>query len=121
MRKIISLSAAFAFLAISSSAFAGISKNSKIPSGDALLLGGEQPRRVLIDGQNRGKTNIQLILKDNDKRKILAVVKPGKRFNQAVPKNQTLVIHNNSETETARVYWHISGYSKLANARIESK
>jgi len=63
----------------------------------------------------------QLIIRDGEKSKMIAVIEPGKGFNESVPRNRVFVIHNVSDDEPARVYWHISGYSKLANPRIETK
>lgn len=100
-------------------AYAGNSSNNKIPEGNALLLGGTQPSRVDFDGQNRGSTDLELVLRNGDTEKRLAVITPREGFTESIPKYQTLVIKNLSDTQPAKVYWHISGYSKQANPRIE--
>lgn len=98
-------------------AAAGISKNSKINGGDALLIGGAQPGRIIVDGQNRGQTAIELFIQSKDGTKTVATIATGKAFNQSVRKEQTLVIKNLSQSEPAKIYWHVSRYSKFANAR----
>ena len=101
-------------------ASAGISKNTPIKGGDALLLGGEQPGRIQIDGQNRGSTEVELLIENELGSDSVEIISPGGKFFQSVPRSQTLVIQNKSEDETARVYWHISRFSSQANARIRS-
>ena len=115
------------FVALFSSALfaptatAGTSANKRVPAGDALLLGGSQPARVNFDGQNRGLTDIELIIVQEDQLKPVAVIAPRKRFEVSVKSNQTLLIRNTSDTKDAKVYWHISGYSKLAKPRLASE
>ena len=119
MRNSIRVSLVVALL-VAAPAYAGISDNDKINAGDALLIGGTQPAWIDIDGQNRGDTEIVLSIDDGETIKTVAAIAPGEKFIQSVPKNRTLVIGNSSENETARVYWHISGYSKQANPRFAS-
>lgn len=114
------ITATIAALSLSQMATAGISKNSSIKGGDALLLGGEQPGRVDIDGQNRGDTDIELFIEGNDETQRIAIISPGERFYESVPKDRTFVIQNASDDETADVYWHISRYSNRANARFRT-
>jgi len=120
MRFITLLIVSITLLIFHTTASAGISKNSKISSNDALLIGGTQPAWIDVDGQNRGKNTLKLFVRDGDKDTFLATVEPGKGFNESVPKNKILVIENMSDDKNARVYWHISGYSKLANPRLNS-
>lgn len=110
---------AAAAVMVSTGAHAGISKNNRIEAGNSLLLGGTQARGVDIDGQNRGQTELELYVRQQDTLKFLSRVSPGKSFYEFVPKNQTLVIRNTSDENSGKVYWHISGYSKSANPRQE--
>lgn len=120
MRKV-TLIALSAIALSSAPAMAGISANNKISGGDALLIGGTQPGWIDIDGQNRGETDLILIINNDGTAKTLDTIVPGERFIQAVPENGVFVIRNASDVEAAKVYWHISGYSDLANARLESE
>lgn len=120
MRKL-ALTSIAAILLSGAPAIAGISANDKIYGGDALLIGGTQPGWIDIDGQNRGETDLILIIGDGGAAKEVETIAPGQRFIQSVPKDEVFVIRNASEEEAARVYWHISGYSDLADARLESE
>lgn len=120
MRKI-SFSIVLASTIISTAASAGISDNTKISKGDSLLLGGKQTGSINVDGQNRGDSIVELSLLNDDGDKAVVTVLPGKGFSQYVPKNRTLIVRNLSETEAAKVYWHISRYSKSANPRFLSE
>lgn len=102
-------------------AMAGISANNNISASDALLIGGTQPDWIDIDGQNRGETDLTLIIRNDEKDQTIKTITPGERFIEAVPEDTVFVIRNASDSESAKVYWHISGYSNLANARLESK
>jgi len=119
MRKALITSLALAGSLMSTAAFAGISQNNKIKAGNSLLLGGTQAGWIDVDGQNRGKTDLELLVRKGETLQLLTRVKPGKGFNESVAKNQILIIRNTSNETSARVYWHISGYSKAANPRIE--
>ncbi len=110
-----------ASLSLGLTATAGISANNKIAGGDALLLGGEQPGWIDIDGQNRGDYALTLIIQDGESEETVGSVLPGDRFNQSVPKGKVLLVRNTSVDSAARVYWHISGYSSAANPRLESQ
>lgn len=101
-------------------AHAGTSQNSTIAQGNAILLGGTQPSAIYFDGQNRGVVPIEILIENGNTRMIVKSVEPGQRFNQRIPKNQSMVLRNTSKTERARVYWHVSGYSSRVNLRRDS-
>lgn len=120
MRKTLITTLALAGTMIATTAFTGVSQNNKIKRGNSLLLGGTQTGWIDIDGQNRGETELELFVRKGETLKLLARVKPGKGFNESVAKNQTLVIRNTSDETPAKVYWHISRYSKAADPRLEA-
>jgi len=121
MRIITLVSTALVMMLFPVSAMAGISDNNKLKGGDSLLIGGTQPGWIEVDGQNRGATPIELSIRAGDKVKELGIVQPGKGFYESVRKNHVFVIRNVSPSEPAKVYWHVSRYSKTANARIEAR
>jgi len=104
-------------IVMSSAAFAGTSANSKVYAGDALLLGGAQPKSIAFDGQNRGDVDLELLIRSDEKITRMETIPPGDRFNQQVRKDEILIIRNTSDSEDVWVYWHIDRYSKTADPR----
>jgi len=105
-------------LSIAEPALAGISKNSRVPVGSALLIGGDTPRGIDIDGQNRSAQPVEMLVERNGKRSVIRVLAPRESFMQYIRADETIVFRNTSDTSRATVYWHVSSYSKQANPRL---
>ena len=125
MRKVI-LALGAASLLIASPALAGISKNSRVPAGFALVIGGETPRGIDVDGQNRGDVAVELLVERTDEngdaeRRLVRALAPRERFIQYIRADEAIVLRNTSDDARATVYWHVSGYSDSANPRIVSR
>ncbi|MEL7188224.1 MAG: hypothetical protein AAGK17_01625 [Pseudomonadota bacterium] len=106
-------------LVVTSPALAGISKNSRVPAGAALLIGGSTPKGIDIDGQNRSKVPVEMSVESDGERRFVRTLAPRERFVQYIRADETIVLRNLSDGERATIYWHVSGYSKQANPRIE--
>ncbi|MEL7197432.1 MAG: hypothetical protein AAGL10_03875 [Pseudomonadota bacterium] len=117
--KKLSFAVATAALVIASPVLAGISKNSRVPAGSALLIGGDTPRGVDIDGQNRSTVRVDLLVERDGERRLVRTLEARESFMQYIRADETIVLRNTSDDARATIYWHISGYSKQANPRVE--
>jgi len=99
---------------------AGISKNSYIGSGQALVIGGTQPKGVDFDLQNRGSVLVEILIQQEDKRKSTIILAPDSNHIQYIPAKSSLVLKNQSNEKRALIYWHVSGYSSLMDPKLES-
>lgn len=124
MRKL-GLAFIAASLVIAAPVQAGISKNSRVPSGAALVIGGETPKGIDVDGQNRSSVPVEMLVESTSEdgtvtRRCVRILAPSERFMQYIRKDEGLVFRNSSDETRATVYWHVSGYSKQAKPRIEA-
>ncbi len=107
-------------LVFSNTSNAGISKNSFIGSGQALVIGGAQPKGVDFDLQNRGSAPVEILIQKEGKRETTIILAPDSNHIQYIPAKSSLVLKNQSNEERALVYWHVSGYSSLMDPKLES-
>jgi hypothetical protein len=88
--------------------YAGVS-NTYIGAGKTFMLGGEQNRSMSIEGQNTGRTDVEVLLLAEGKERGVTVVKPGTRFSLDLPARNTALFRNpGSVTATVKL--------KLTNA-----
>lgn len=106
-------------LSLSTAVQAGTSENTRIPAGQALLIGGDTPGSVDVDGQNRSRVKVEVLIERDRKRHVVQILEPREGFLQSLRKDETIVFRNTSTDQRALVYWHISGYSMAANPRVE--
>ncbi len=106
-------------LALAAPLNAGIAKNSSIPADRALVIGGETPGAVDVDGQNRSRVAVEMLVERDGKRRVIKTLAPRESFTQALRRDEAIVFRNTSSSQRAIVYWHVSGYSKAANPRVE--
>lgn len=111
-------------LSVSAPLAAGDSRNSRVPAGQALLIGGDTPRGIDVDGQNRSSVPVEMLVERANEdgvveRRVVRTLAPRERFVQYIRADEAVVFRNTSDEVRATVYWHVSGYSKAANPRIE--
>ena len=106
--------------AMSAPLSAGDSRNSRVPPGQSLLIGGDTPRGIDVDGQNRSSVPVEMLVERDGESRVVRTLAPRERFIQYIRPDETVVFRNTSNEVRATVYWHVSGYSKAANPRLRT-
>lgn len=74
-----------------------------IAKNDAFLLGGEQAEPMRVTGRNTGPVPVEVMAETGGKRKSIAIVAPGGRFDHIFAPREIAVIRNASATRQASV------------------
>lgn len=99
------------------SAQAGISQTRTIAPDKEFILGGDIRNSYTVEGQNRGDAAILLIARSDTGIRTLATIAPGEKFDVDLRPSEQFVAKAMNGQSKSRLYWHISGYSNLANPR----
>lgn len=74
-----------------------------IGKGDAFLLGGEQRVPMRVIGRNTGRVPVEVMAEARGRRRAIAIVAPGGRFDQIFAAGEIAVLRNTSTVQQASV------------------
>jgi hypothetical protein len=72
-----------------------------IQPGKTFLLGGEQASTIMIEGVNRGRVPVDILLSVDGRETPIATVAPGKSFSMELPAGRTAMFRNRGRATAA--------------------
>lgn len=91
---------AIALLVAASAAVAG-SSTTRIPRGQAFVLGGDQSKPLTVTGKNIGPVAVRIISRHGSANKLVGIIAPGGKIKAIFGVGDAAVVENTSLTATA--------------------